>query len=250
MNVTFPDARSVAPLCAHRAPPSHQAKSALRRPFSVVIPAFNEEEALPHLLARIEALPRWWPAEFIFVDDGSTDRTAEIARASSRLRCVMRPHKGKTAALHAGFAVASHPIVVTIDADLQEDLDQIPELVEALADADLAHGRRVGREDSFFTKVFPSQVYNRIIAALFRRDFGDINCGFRAMRLETASALPTFEGAHRLAPLVVHLRGGIVRAVPVRHRARSAGRSKYRSPARFVTALLDLVRVAATHRAS
>lgn len=238
-----------AAVAMSRQPAQREPRAQTLRPFSVIIPAFNEQDALPHLIAQIERLSPAWPAEFILVDDGSTDRTSEIARACPNLRCAARPHQGKTAALHAGFLLASQPIVVTIDADLQEDLDQIPELVAAIADAELVHGCRVVREDSFLVKTFPSWVYNGIVARLFARDFGDINCGFRAIRRETALALPKFEGAHRLFPLFVHLKGGAVRSVPVRHRARVAGRSKYSSPMRFVTALFDLVRVAAQRHA-
>jgi glycosyltransferase involved in cell wall biosynthesis len=214
-----------------------------------VIPAFNERDAIHALAGSLGRLAEFLEVEFIVVDDGSTDGTAAIAQSCPGLRCVTLARSGKTAALHAGFRAARHAIIVTLDADLQEYPEEIPDLVMALEGADLVYGLRVHRMDSYFRKILPSRIYNRVIALAFGRDFGDINCGLRAMRREIALTMPTFDGAHRLFPLIVHKRGGTVTSRPIRHRARATGRSKFSSPARFLGAMRDLARVAVENHA-
>lgn len=244
MKVDFSQAQGAAVPVGARGHAVRRSTASNLPPFSVIIPAFNEHDAIRALAVSLGALGEQFEAEFLVVDDGSTDGTAAIAESYPGLNCVPLARSGKTAALHAGFRAARHAIVVTLDADLQEYPEQIPDLVLALDDADLAYGLRVRRMDSYFAKILPSRIYNRIIALVFGRDFGDINCGLRAMRRETALAMPTFDGAHRLYPLIVHKRGGRVTSLPVRHRARATGRSKFSSPARFLGAMRDLARIA------
>lgn len=249
MKVDFSDAHVAAAAARGRNERGCRHPASDLPPFSVVIPAFNERDAIPALAGSLARLAQLFEVEFIVIDDGSTDGTAAIAQSCPGLHCVALSRSGKTAALHAGFRAARHAIVVTMDADLQEYPEEIPDLVLALKSADLVYGLRAQRMDSYFRKVLPSRIYNRVIALAFGRDFGDINCGLRVMRRETALAMPTFDGAHRLFPLIVHKRGGTVTSLPIRHRARATGRSKFSSPMRFVGAVRDLARIAVQNHA-
>ena len=211
---------------------------------SVLVPAFDEGPGVSALAAQLGEALRGSNSEIILVDDGSSDDTAARAHREPNLRCVSIPRSGKSAALRHGFALSQAPIIITIDADLQEDPNRIGEMVELCQEgADCVTAVRSPRLDPVLTKTGPARIYSLLILALFSRSFADIGCGFRACRRSALSGIPWFDGAHRLVPLLIARQGGGVRELPVTHRRRSSGQGKFGSPRRFGPALADLVRV-------
>lgn len=216
---------------------------------SIVIPALNEAEALPDLLAEIErtcdGLDLAWEA--IVVDDGSTDGTFELVEelASERpwLRGVrLRRNFGKSAALAAGFAQSGAATIVTIDGDGQDDPADIPSLLEPLDDgADLVSGWKLNRQDPF-TRRLASRVFNRVTGWFTGVAMHDMNCGFKAYRGECARSLEVYGELHRFMPVLAAQQGWRVTEVGVNHRARSHGRSRF-GPERYLRGFLDLLTV-------
>jgi glycosyltransferase involved in cell wall biosynthesis len=210
---------------------------------SVVVPAYNESRGIARLNEALCYALADTSAEIVVVDDGSTDDTAAEIGKYAIFRVVSIARSGKSAALRAGIEAARSDVIVMIDADLQEDPSRIPDFVQQLRDgADLVTGVRVGRVDGFWTKRLPSRVYNFLMRRIFHTPFRDINCGFRAGRRELLMQLNWFEGCHRLLPVMVARRGGVVREIPVRHSPRIHGEAKFNSPGRFLPALADALR--------
>jgi glycosyltransferase involved in cell wall biosynthesis len=217
---------------------------------SVVVPALNEAESLPELQREIaaacDALGRSW--EVIYVDDGSrdgTDRAIEnLAAADPRVRGLsLRRNFGKSAALATAFRVARGEIVVTMDADLQDDPAELPRLIEMLENGyDLVSGWKKNRQDPI-TKTLPSRLFNAVTSAVAGIHLHDFNCGFKAYRREVTEALEIYGELHRFMPALAHWRGFRVGELPVHHRARRFGRSKF-GASRFVNGFLDLMSAA------
>ena len=213
---------------------------------SVVIPAYNEEanvaDCYQELLGVIEGLGR--PFEVIVVDDGSTDGTAEalrrLAREDRRLR-VLRFHRnaGQTAALDAGFRAARGDVIVTMDADLQNDPRDIPTLLAALGAYDAACGWRVDRRDPW-TKRVASRIANQVRRRLTGDGVHDTGCTLKAFRRRPLESLKLYRGMHRFLPALLAIEGCRVVEVPVRHRPRRAGVSKYGNWGRLWSGLADL----------
>jgi len=211
---------------------------------SVVVPVYNEAESIAFLHSGLKAVLSDLYHEVIVVDDGSTDDSILEIAAFHDFRCIAIPHAGKSAALGAGIQAARAPVIVTIDADLQEDPAEIPRLLAALrGGADLACGVRTPRVDGFWRKRIPSRIYRFFLRALFGRDFCDINCGMRAARREVWQTIVWFEGAHRLVPAMVARRGGRLAQIAVRHRPRIYGKAKFDSPLRFLDGIRDALKV-------
>jgi dolichol-phosphate mannosyltransferase len=213
---------------------------------SLVIPAFNEEPNVEACYREVvQALePLGEPFEVIVVDDGSTDRTPEILRALAardpRLRLVrFRRNAGQTAALAAGFRAARGPVVVTMDADLQNDPRDIPALLAALESADAACGWRVDRRDPW-TKRIASRIANRVRSRMTGDGVHDTGCTLKAFRRSALDRLKLYRGMHRFLPALLLLEGFRVVEVPVRHRPRRAGTSKYGNWSRLWGGLADL----------
>ncbi len=214
---------------------------------SLVIPTFNEEENLPLLWPEIrEVLDgvglRY---EVIFVDDGSQDRSAEIIREfhgqDPRVRLVrLKANSGETAATDAGFRAARGRYVVTMDADLQNDPRDIPALLVHLDRWDAATGWRVTRDDPW-TKRIASRIANWVRNVLSQDDIRDSGCTFRAFRRECLQSLVLYRGFHRFIPTLLRMQGYRVVEVPVNHRPRRFGRSKYGIWNRARSALKDLL---------
>jgi dolichol-phosphate mannosyltransferase len=216
---------------------------------SIVIPVYNEEPNLvllwDELRGVLDTLAR--AVEVIFVDDGSQDRSAEVIRSfrerDSRVRLVrLKANAGETAATAAGFTAARGRVVVTMDADLQNDPRDIPRLLEELDRWDAVSGWRVDRAagDSLVRRL-ASRIANRVRNALSDESIQDSGCTFRAFRRDCLRGLPLYRGFHRFIPTLLKMRGYRVVEVPIRHRPRRFGASKYGILDRAVTAFVDLL---------
>ncbi|HVP31325.1 MAG TPA: glycosyltransferase family 2 protein [Myxococcota bacterium] len=215
---------------------------------SVVIPVHDEEENLARLHAEVSAaLEKLPPAEIIFVDDGSRDgslaRMRALATRDPRVRVLaLEGNHGQTAALDAGFKAVAGDITVTLDADLQNDPADIPRLVALLDRADCVNGVRTARQDGFVRKL-SSRIGNGFRNWATREDVTDVGCSLRAMRSVYLRRVKLFRGMHRFLPTLLRLEGARVVEVPVAHRPRHAGRSKYGIGNRLFVGLLDVLAV-------
>jgi glycosyltransferase involved in cell wall biosynthesis len=217
---------------------------------SAVVPAYDEAESLPELTrelaAALDGLGRPW--EIVYIDDGSRDGTdaviARLAADDPRVRGVsLRSRFGKSAALATGFRIARGTWVVTLDADLQDDPAELPRLVAALEGGlDLVSGWKQQRQDPI-TKTLPSKLFNAVTSSVAGLKLHDYNCGFKLYRRDVTDALEVYGELHRFLPALAHWKGFRVGEVPVRHRARRHGRSKF-GAARFVNGFLDLLSAA------
>jgi dolichol-phosphate mannosyltransferase len=213
---------------------------------SVVIPAYNEEANVEPCYRELAAVlaATGQPFEIIFVDDGSTDGTREalrrLTREDARVRVLrLRRNAGQTAALDAGFRAARGAVVVTMDADLQNDPRDIPRLLAALPGHDVVCGWRVDRRDPW-TKRVASRIANRVRRAITGDGVHDTGCTLKAFRRDALKRLHLYRGMHRFLPALLLMEGCRVTEVPVGHRPRRAGRSKYGNWGRLWSGLADL----------
>ncbi len=216
---------------------------------SVVIPVHDEEENLEALRARLlPVLERTGrPFEIILVDDGSRDASERILRrmaaADARIRTLrIERRSGQSAAFDAGFKTARHEIVVTLDADLQNDPEDIPALLDALGAADVACGVRVARRDGWVRRA-SSRIANGVRDRLTGDRITDTGCSLKAYRLPFLRRIKMYNGMHRFLPTLLRLEGAHVVEIPVRHHARAAGRSKYGIRNRALVGLVDCLAV-------
>ena len=212
---------------------------------SLVIPVYNERDNLAPLLEEIAAALGGASYEVVAVDDGSTDGSLpELKRlraAHPGLRVVaFERNAGQTAALAAGFRAARGAILVTLDADLQNDPADIPALVAALGDgrASAVAGYRVERRDTAWKRL-QSRIANGVRNWLNGESIRDTGCSLKAFRADAVRGLPLFNGMHRFLPTLVRMHGGRVAELPVRHRPRRSGRTKYGMWNRAWRALVD-----------
>jgi dolichol-phosphate mannosyltransferase len=216
---------------------------------SVVIPVYNEEDNLQPLWVELrpalESLRLGF--EVVFVDDGSRDRSAEIVRGfretDPRVRLVrLKANAGETAATDAGFKAAMGRLVVTMDADLQNDPADLPALLAQLDTWDAATGWRVdrGAGDTWIRRL-SSRVANRVRNAISDESIQDSGCTYRAFRRECLRDLVLYRGFHRFIPTLLRMRGFRVVEVPVRNRPRRFGQSKYGVMNRAFVAFADLL---------
>lgn len=216
---------------------------------SIIIPMLNEEESIVELFERIarmaDKLGR--EIEVIFVDDGSTDRSAAVARQlhdrDPRVKLIeFRRNYGKAAALAAGFKLAAGEFVVTMDADLQDDPDEIPHLLAKLEEGyDLVSGWKKVRHDPW-SKRFFSKIYNYFTSISSGVSLHDFNCGLKAYRYEVVKSFNIYGELHRYLPVIAHRNGFRVTELPVKHHARKFGQSKY-GVARFTRGAFDLLTI-------
>ncbi|HUF62774.1 MAG TPA: glycosyltransferase family 2 protein [Verrucomicrobiales bacterium] len=209
---------------------------------SVVVPLFNESENVTPLLEEIARALSGRDYELILVDDGSTDSTSSrVPREDPIIRLIsFSKNRGQSAALHAGISAARFPLLVLLDGDLQNDPADIPRLLQEIdAGADLVCGYRAERMDAFSRKL-QSRVANAIRRAFTRDGVRDTGCTLKAMRSACREALPLFNGMHRFIPAFVRAAGYEVREIPVSHRARRHGSSKYTLSNRAWRGLVDL----------
>ncbi|HEY7648890.1 MAG TPA: glycosyltransferase family 2 protein [Methylomirabilota bacterium] len=218
---------------------------------SVVIPVYNEEDNLQplwdELRPALEGLGHSF--EVVFVDDGSHDRSAEIIRGfrerDGRVRLVrFKANAGESAALDAGFKAARGQWVVSMDADLQNDPADIPSLLAHMDRWDAVTGWRVNRSvGDTWIRCVSSRVANRIRNRLSSESIQDSACTFRAMRRECLRGLVLYRGLHRFIPTLLRMRGYRVLEIPVNHRPRRHGQSKYGIGNRALVAFADLLAV-------
>lgn len=216
---------------------------------SIVIPVFNEAESVPVLLQELSRMASTLESavEVVFVDDGSTDGSdrvlADLASSNESVRVVrLARNQGQSAALAAGFRRARGEVIVTLDADLQNDPADIPRALALLADCDVVSGVRVNRRDDWVRR-WSSRIANGVRRRLLHDGVTDVGCSLKAYRAEMLRDLPEFKGMHRFLPALVQLKGARVREMPVHHRARVYGQAKYGIGNRLWRGLADLMAV-------
>jgi len=217
---------------------------------SCVIPVLNEEESLDTLAAKLrDALGEiGQPYEVIFVDDGSIDgsfnKLAQLHTADRRVRVIrLRRNFGQSAAFSAGIDLARGAIIVTLDADLQNDPADIGKLLDKIGEGyDVVSGWRANRQDNFLTRQLPSRVANAMISALTGVRLHDYGCSLKAYRSEVIKDVPLYGQLHRFLPALVSWMGIRVAEVEVGHAPRKFGRSKY-GLSRVMMVMLDLIAV-------
>ncbi len=220
---------------------------------SVVIPVFNERESLAKLHQEIVQASQNHAFEFevIFVDDGSTDDSWAIVRELAHVYpnvhgLRFRRNFGKAAALAAGFSASQGSIVLTLDADLQDDPAEIPYFLESLKSFDVVSGWKKTRHDPWH-KVYPSWVFNFLVSWLTGVSLHDHNCGMKGYRSEVVRELRLYGELHRFIPVLAASRGFRIGEVVIHHRARPFGTSKY-GWKRFLKGFFDLISVRLTTR--
>ncbi len=221
---------------------------------SVIVPVYNEQDSLAELAAGVVAhVPGDVDLiQLLFVDDGSTDDSfQQIQSIAKEYACVcavrLAVNCGKATALQAGFDRAKGDIVITMDADLQDDPAEIPRFVEALNQGyDLVSGWKEHRQDPWH-KTWPSRLFNGTVARVFSLPLHDFNCGFKAFRGPLCRQLQLYGELHRYVPVLAKYRGARITEIPVRHHPRPHGKSKY-GVERLFKGCLDLITVVVTTR--
>jgi len=208
---------------------------------SVVVPLFNEEENVPLLQTELTSALAGLDYEIIFVDDGSVDRTVERIAVSPEVRVIrFEENAGQSAALYAGLQAARGGVAVLIDGDLQNDPADIRQLLAAIEDgADLACGYRVQRKDTM-VKRLTSWIANAVRSRFTKDGVRDTGCTLKAIRRECIAALIPFKGMHRFIPALVKGGGYTLAEIPVNHRPRKFGQSKYGLGNRAIRATVDM----------
>ena len=217
---------------------------------SIIVPVFEEADNVQpmahEVAAAFAAVPNDW--ELVFVDDGSRDATwakiTEAARANPRVRGVRHTRNaGQSAALWTGIQQTNRPLIATLDGDLQNDPADLPRLLQELETCDFACGWRANRQDSWLRKV-SSRLARWARSTALNAEFRDTGCALRVFRRATLEGVFGFNGLHRFLPILVAGGGFRVREIPVNHRARVAGVSKYGVWNRLGRGLYDLIAIA------
>ena len=219
---------------------------------SIIIPAYNERESLPELVEWIERVTSegGWSHEIIIVDDGSTDGSwktiKELAGRHPELHGIsFRRNYGKSAALYCGFAKAQGDVVFTMDADLQDSPDEIPEMYRMITEDgyDIVSGWKRHRKDNALTKNIPSKIYNAAARKITGIRLHDMNCGLKAYNSEVVKNIEVYGEMHRFIPYLAKNAGFTkITEKPVHHQKRKYGKSKF-GMSRFVNGFLDLLSI-------
>lgn len=217
---------------------------------TIIVPLFNEAESLPELVSWINRTldGRGWEYEIIMVDDGSTDGSwnvvRELAEADGRIHGIrFRRNYGKSAALYHGFKAAKGNVVVTMDADLQDSPEEIPEMYRMVTEDgwDVVSGWKQHRQDNKLTKNLPSKLYNATARWITGIHLHDMNCGLKAYRNEVVKNIEVYGEMHRYIPYLAKNAGfERITEKPVHHQKRKYGKSKF-GLERFVNGFLDLL---------
>ena len=211
---------------------------------SFVIPVYNEEQSLKQLHAEIIDNIKEYKYEIIFIDDGSTDHSFDemqkLAEKDKNLKIIrFRKNFGKAAGLQTGFDHTDGDVIFTMDADLQDDPKEIPAFLKKIEDGyDLVTGWKKKRRDPI-SKTGPSWLANSVMSKAFKLKLHDYNCGFKAYRREVIEEIDVYGEMHRYIPALAHAKGFKVAEIPVHHRKREHGVSKY-GMERFFRSFLDL----------
>ena len=218
--------------------------------FSVVLPVFNEQDNLRTLFSEIrtaaDSTGRPWEA--VFVDDCSTDNSLsiirELAEAHPEVRYVaFAGNRGQSAAFCAGFDAVQSDIVVTMDADLQNDPSDIPDMLAVFGDeCEMVIGWRARRKDTFVKRI-TSRIANKIRDSIVDDGVHDTGCSLKVMRTDLLLKLPRFKNMHRYFPILMKMQGARIKEVKVNHRQRGAGVSKYGTLDRALAGIYDLIGV-------
>ena len=215
-----------------------------------MIPAYNEADNLPDLLEEMFTVMKNITDnyEIIIVDDGSDDETQEVMKniynndPQHIIGIHFRANFGKASALETGFGEAQGKIIITMDADLQDDPREIPNFIAKINKGyDLVSGWKQNRQDSFI-KNTSSKFFNSVTSIFSKVKLHDFNCGFKAYRPEVAKGLDLYGQLHRYIPVMARNQGYKIAEIPIRHRKREFGKSKY-GPVRFLNGFLDLLTV-------
>jgi glycosyltransferase involved in cell wall biosynthesis len=236
---------------SQRQPQQHQQGSI---DLTVVIPLYNEEESLPELHKQLRTVLGRMNIryELLFIDDGSTDRSFsvlhELRRVDRHIRAYrFRRNYGKSAALSVGFEKAQGAVVITMDADLQDDPNEIPSLKRKIEEGyDLVSGWKKIRRDPI-TKTVPSKLFNFVTSRMTGVKLHDFNCGLKAYRREVIKAVKVYGELHRFVPALAHWEGFRIGEMVVNHRPRRYGKTKF-GIGRFWKGFLDLLTVLFTTR--
>ena len=218
--------------------------------YSVVVPAYNEAESLPTLIAEVEVVLTGLgePFEAIIVDDGSTDGSLTVLREESAKRPWLRylsfaRNAGQSASFDAGFRAARGDVIITLDADLENNPADIPLLLAHLGEYDAVSGARTARKHSRSRRLM-SFLGNRVRNWFLGTDFKDTGCSLKVFRRECVERVPIFTGLHRFLNNVFELQGFRVLEVPVSHRPRQFGTTKYGTFRRAFRVLPDILALA------
>jgi dolichol-phosphate mannosyltransferase len=208
---------------------------------SVIVPLFNEEQSVPVLQTELSAALKEIDYEIIFIDDGSIDRTVNRIETAPNIRLIrFEKNSGQSAAIYAGLTAARGATVVIIDGDLQNDPADIPKLLAEIASgADLVCGYRVKRRDTLVKRA-TSRIANAVRSRYTKDGVRDTGCTLKAMRRECVNTLLPFKGMHRFIPALVKAAGYRLVEVPVNHRPRRFGQSKYGLGNRALRATIDM----------
>ncbi|MBI5681864.1 MAG: glycosyltransferase family 2 protein [Deltaproteobacteria bacterium] len=216
---------------------------------SIVIPVYNEEENISLLYQSIKKVMDSLKMDYetIFVDDGSIDNSFSILedmqRGDERVVVIsFRRNFGQTAAMAAGFDYAGGDIIITMDADMQNDPEDIPKLIDAIKDADIVSGWRKNRKDRFLTRRLPSMFANWLISRVTGVYLHDYGCTLKAYRKEVIKNIKLYGDMHRFIPAVASWFGVRIKEVETKHHPRRFGKSKY-GISRTIRVILDLLTV-------
>lgn len=216
---------------------------------SIVIPVYEEEESLPHLYKSIKGVmePLGRRYEIVFVDDGSRDKTLKILESYQKtdpkvVVVAFRRNFGQTAAMAAGFEYAEGDIIVTMDADLQNDPNDIPKLLEKIKGHDVVSGWRKKRQDKFISRRLPSMLANGLISRVTGVHLHDYGCTLKAYRKEVIKNVRLYGEMHRFIPAIASWVGASITEVETNHHPRKFGKSKY-GISRTIRVVLDLITV-------
>lgn len=230
-----------------------------KKDISVVVPLFNEAESLPELVERIVnvAVSQKWDYEIILVDDGSTDSSWGVVKSLSESNpnvhgICFRRNYGKSAALQCGFAQAGGRVVATLDADLQDAPEELPDMVRMITEEgfEVVSGWKKKRKDNTFTKNIPSKLYNFTARKVTGIKIHDMNCGIKVYEGQVVKNIEVYGEMHRYIPYLAKNAGfSRITEKPVQHSKRKFGKSKF-GMNRFVNGLLDLMSLSFTSRFS